>query len=102
MTEAAIRLMMASVALSTTMSVFLHDSHLDVATITALSKYDLGEKDASATKLSPDLHTHSEHMKMKKSGRHTLSDPRDLLKNRHKKMSPKLTKSGSPAHVQFD
>lgn len=99
MTQTAIRLVMASVALSTTVGVFLHDSHLDTATITALRR-DTRDKDGS--KLSPELHTHAEHMKIKKaSNRSTSPDPRDQLKNRQKKMSPKLTKSGCPAHVQY-
>lgn len=99
MTQTAIRLVMASVALSTTVGVFLHDSHLDTATITAL-RHDTRDKDGS--KLSPELHTHTEHMKIKKAAnRSTSPDPRDQLKNRQKKMSPKLTKSGSPAHVQY-
>lgn len=101
MTQTAIRLMMASVALSTTVGVFMHDSHIDAATITALTAREKNDKDVSG-KLAPELHTHAEHLKIKKSaGRSTSPDPRDQLRNRQKKMSPKLSKSGVPAHVQY-
>lgn len=101
MTQTAIRFMMASVALSTTVGVFMHDSHIDAATITALTAREKNDKDVNG-KLTPELHTHAEHLKIKKStgGRSTSPDPRDQLRNRQKKMSPKLSKSGMPAHVQ--
>lgn len=102
MTEVAIRLTLASIALSTIMGVLVHDSHLDSATITALTSNNKDNNDTASGKLSPDLHTHSENMKVKKSHRTVVSDPRDQLKNRHKKVSPKLSKSGNPVHVQYN
>ena len=99
MTETAIRLAIASLAISITMGVFLHDSHLDMATVSAITRVDLTSKDVAEGKVSPELHTHGEHVSVKKAGRH---DPRNQLKNRQKKTSPKLTNSGNPTHVQYD
>ena len=47
MTETAIRLAIASLAISITMGVFLHDSHLDMATVSAITRVDLTSKDVA-------------------------------------------------------
>lgn len=99
MKQTTARLLLASIALSTTVGVLMHDSHLDVATITALARREASDKDS---KISPELHTHSEHLRLKKTTNRTASpDPRDQSKNRQKKTAPRLTKGGSPSHVQY-
>ncbi len=102
MTETEIRLAIASLAISITMGVFLHDSHLDMATVSAITRVDLTSKDVAEGKVFPELHAHDEHVSVKKAGRHVSYDPRNQLKNRQKKTSPKLTNSGNPTHIQYD
>lgn len=87
-------MMMASIALSTTMGVFVHDSQLDKATVTALTAHHEKTETASA-KLAPELHVHGKHIKVKKHAHVSAPDPRDKVRNhKHKKGGRKTTKNG--------
>lgn len=93
MTETGIRMIMASIALSTTMGVFVHDSQLDKAAVTAL-KSTHERVEAGGAKLAPELHTHAEHTKLKKHT-HKANDPRDKIRNHnHKKAGRKTSRNG--------
>lgn len=97
MTEATARYFIASVALSTTLGVFVHDSHIDRAATTALVRAEATDNQAS--KLSPELHVHGEHPRFTKKPGAKAPDPRDRIRNREqKKVSPKLTKTGQAAY----
>ncbi|NLA43333.1 hypothetical protein GX865_04260 [Candidatus Saccharibacteria bacterium] len=99
MTETGIRMIMASIAVSTTMGVFMHDSQLDKAAVTALSSHER-TNDSGAT-LKPELHVHGEEIKVaKRQGRTSTPDPRDQRKNRVKKSSNKLSKDGQAFFFQ--
>lgn len=101
MTEKSVKLFIASVALSTTMGVFVHDSHVDRAAITALNKVP-SANDGMQSKIQPELHTHSAHARVSKNHANANSpDPRDQIKNREqKKVATKLTRSGQALFVQ--
>lgn len=104
MTEKSVKLIIASVALSTTMGVFVHDSHLDRATLAAMTRAE-AKTDPSATsavKIQQELHTHGEHARVTKNpGNANAPDPRDQTKNREqKKVSNKLSKTGQAAFFQ--
>ncbi len=93
-------MIMASIALSTTMGVLIHDSQIDRASIAALSIE--ARTDAEGKGLFPELHVHGEHTKVsKRQARIATPDPRDQMKNRNqKKTSGKFRKSGQAYFYQ--
>lgn len=100
MTEKSVKFFIASIALSTTMGVFVHDSHIDRAAMAALTQAE--SPDRAPSKLQPELHPHSNHARVSKNpGNANAPDPRDQMKNREqKKVAAKLSKSGQTAFVQ--
>lgn len=93
MTEAVTRSLLASIAISTSLGVFMHDSQLDKAATTALIRAESSE--AKVKTSSPDPHVHSEHPRVSKKPGAKAPDPRDKTKNREqKKVAPRLTKAG--------
>jgi hypothetical protein len=93
MTEAVTRSVLASIAISTSLGVFMHDSQLDKATTSAIVRAESTESQAKAG--SPDPHVHAERPRMSKKAGSRMPDPRDKTKNREqKKVAPKLTKTG--------
>lgn len=101
MTEKSVKFFIASVALSTTLGVFMHDSHIDRATMTALGK-GLVSDDRTKSKLQAELHTHSTHARVSKNPANANApDPRDKIKNREQKKLPgKFARSGQSLFVQ--
>lgn len=97
MTEAVTRSLLASIAISTSLGVFVHDSQLDKATTTAMVRAESSEAKGKVS--SPDPHVHSEHPRMSKKSGSKAPDPRDKTKNREqKKAAPKLTRTGQAAY----
>lgn len=94
-------MVMASIALSTTMGVFMHDSQLDRAAVTALSAHERTD-DGQGGPLKPQLHVHGEEVRVgKRQARTGTPDPRDQRKNREqKKVANKLSKNGLAFYYQ--
>lgn len=94
MTEKGIRVMMASIAVSATMGVFMHDSHLDNAAITAFTTLKHEEAESSNSKVSPQLHVHGEHLKVKKRSRTSNPEPRSRNRTYKKRKNDKKPNRG--------
>ena len=98
MTDKALKLAVASLALTTTIGISLHDTHIDKVTIGVVTQKDSQQNH----EISQRAHTHSEEIQVSKHGQPNKSsapDPRDKLKKN--KMNSKNNRNRNPSRYTF-
>ena len=101
MTEKAIKIAIASLALGTSTGVLLHDTHFDQMIIGVIAA---NSTDSKNLEISAKSHTHSEEIKIKRAEslrKQPTTDPRDKIKKSKRKNSDRKNKFSMHSLFRF-